>query len=126
MLVLGSQPYSQLHGRLLDEEVAASPTVAGGSLASAERLELDRLFAELAFDRAVALQFEPIGQPDVQDGVDEEVHQLRSVVGGRCKAQKFLAARHSRVVDRLEIDAVFRHQIVGQFDNHHRITNLKQ
>lgn len=37
-----------------DEEVIASLTIAGGSFSRVERLKLYRLFAEFAFDRAVA------------------------------------------------------------------------
>lgn len=123
--VLGRQPHSPLRGRF-HEEVVATPPVADRSLASAVRLELDRLFAELAFDRTVALQLQSVGEPDVEDGVHKEVHHLRSVVRSGSEAQQFLAARHRRVIDRLEVDAVLGHQIVRQFDNHNRITDLKE
>lgn len=123
--VLGRQPHSPLRGRF-HEEVVATPPVADRSLASAVRLELDRLFAELAFDRTVALQLQSVGEPDVEDGVHKEVHHLRSVVRSGSEAQQFLAARHRRVIDRLEVDAVLGHQIVRQFDDHNRITNLKE
>ena len=52
------------------------------------------------------------------------VHHDDRVMRGRSQTKKFFASRHSRVVDRLNVDAVLRHQIIGQFYNQLRVTDL--
>ena len=70
------------------------------------------------------IKYLTIVEPDRQSGVDELVHHVLSMVRGRRHAQQLLAPGNRRVVDRLNVDPVLAHQIVGQLSAHFRISNL--
>jgi len=74
----------------------------------------------------VGLQLQAVFEPGGHHGVDEVVHHVAAVVWGGGDAQEFLAPRHGREVDGLDVDAVFVHQGVGQLHHQHRISNLGQ
>jgi len=68
---------------------------------------------QLTLDVANAAQFELVVDPDLQHRIDETVHHVDGVMWRRSNAQKFFSTRYSRIVDWLQIDAVFRHQLIS-------------
>ena len=60
-----------------------------------------------------ARQLEPVVEPNRQRGVDQLVHHGATVMRRGRDAQQLLSARDRRIVDRLKVDAVSRHQLVG-------------
>jgi len=73
----------------------------------------------------MALELEAVVDPDLTDGVDEVVHHVSGVVRRGRKAQQLLAARHRRVVDRLQVDIVLRHQIIRKLHDQLWIADLQ-
>ena len=108
--------------------VTARP-VADESMPGDERVVADRSPAQLApaaGDAAVRLERQAAVEPDAACGGHQPVHHGDVVVRRRRDAQQLLAARHCRVVDRLQVDAVRRHQLVGQLHHQLRVPDLRQ
>ena len=71
-------------------------------------------------------QLESVVDPDAPSGVDEAVDHVDGVVRGRRDAQQLVTTRHRRVVDRLQVDAVLGHQLIGQLHHQLRIADLRK
>ena len=63
-------------------------------------------------------------EPRRHHRVNEVVHHIAAVVRGRGHSEQLLAARDRRVVDRLDVDAVLVHQVVGEFRHEYRVADL--
>ena len=63
-------------------------------------------------DLRLARQLELI--PDINQGFGETIDQRIVVIGRRRDPQPLQAARHGRIVDRLDIDAAIRQQQVAR------------
>ena len=65
-----------------------------------------------------------VGLPGAPHGLHEDVHHLLGVVRGRSHSEQLLAARHCRVVDSLDVDAVLGHDVVGKLGAGGRFSHL--
>lgn len=70
------------------------------------------------------MQFEAVVSPDVNKFLDEIVHHFGGVVGRGRDPQPFLAQRHCRVVDGLDVNIVLGHQLIAQFRGKSGVSDL--
>jgi len=91
-----------------------------------QNLLSNRKSTELAARLSLGVQLEPGALPHAHRRLHQEVHHVDAVVRRRSDTKKLLAAGHCRVVDRLKVDTVLRHQFVGQPHHKLRVTDLRQ
>lgn len=91
-----------------------------------QRFKLQRLLTSLAFvGTCLSEQVKAIVFPDMEECFHKLVEHFPSVVGRGGDAESLLASLHGRVVDSLDIYAVFVEQIIGQPSTQGSITNLQ-
>lgn len=81
-----------------------------------EYLDSQGLVADLTLiwtDRSLPAQFQTIVTPDSDDWGHEVVHHGLGVVRGWSHAESLATASHGRIVDGLDVDVVFVHELRG-------------
>jgi len=100
-------------GGLADDVLRAVTTVTDSAMSSRHDVMSHSTPTELALGRLTTVQRQPVVQPDLTCGRHQPVHHGDAVMRCRSNAQKLLATRNRRVVDRLQVDTVLGHQLVS-------------
>ena len=129
---LGNSCKIILSYRGLEEEVTAVPAVTAAALtvllapfARGKRLELERLFAVLALDAARRVERQAVIEPNGEQRVHQRFGHVFRVVRRRSHAKHLVAARHCRVVDGRDVDAVQVMQVTRNLLHQLGVTHLE-